>query len=661
MIERGTMMKRFVVLSLILAMGVSSLAARHYYRYGWEDVDTLSYPEAVLNIYSGRALGNVETTTVYAGNQSLKLVDNNTYANDYGEQVDLCWIQGLQEGDIVKGSFWRYNESPGAGCRIDAYYTQGTGLTYDYWHGDSSYTERGTGNAFWEKVDFTWVYTEIDSYDQSVHTGLVICARPYYDAGDVCYVDDLEIEIPDHATVNTPPIISPLLPGNYDEMTVIPDGPIQERSYGWEDGYADVLGFFGNVYEPQNAEDPNGLANRVLKAYEYPIGDTPQLFVALIKDLQDGDVVTAGFSAFDNTPTPVGGTDADGYPSVRIWAHYADSNDITSYLGSAGGNDTYSDSDPNGWSRLENTWAFAPGDTGADALMIEARLYSPTDATAAQEFYIDDVNVIAPEAATIIFPGDVYLAADYSTRPTYGWENFTGPATEQNVLLGTFGMVNAELELFDPYAGSNALLLTDAEDVYTMSTLRQLMNRGYTVDLNGSATPEGYLAVVTGLNNGERVNVSIQAKSNSANPDTGVRLWAHYIYDENDTASYAGSAGGFAAYPNDTTWAKLSYPWTFVANPADPYVDPQGTSRIPVGMVIKARAYSENGEGGVIDDLIIEAPVTATVEYPDPANDDICVGGLPEYDFNLDCQVTLDDFADFAGGWLGCNLQPLCN
>ena len=475
-------------------------------------------------------------------------------------------------------------------------------------------------------------------------------ARPYSAQGDICYVDSLEVETPNHATV--------LFPGDTDEVITIPDlydpNAVQHRYYSWEDGFADVLGFSGNLYDPTNttAPDPVRTGSRSLKVSEFPTGDTPQAYIAMIKGLHDGDKVTAGFWAYDDTP----GDATAGYPSVRIWAHYVDPNDITSYYGSAGGNEAWSGAAA--WSRLENEWTFASGDPVANALVIEARIYTPADANS-QDYWIDDVNVIAPETATIIFPEDWYQASDFSTS-TYTWGNFSGPDTEQNVVLGTFGSVNAALELFDSYNGDGkALLLTEGSQAYTTSTLRQAMGRGYEVNYNSSITPEGYLAVITGLQQGQRVKAGFQAKCNSPSETAGVRLWAHYIYDENDLSSYAGSAGGLGAYPDADEWLKLTRPWFFDTTP---YTDTEGIERIPVGIVISGRAYSATGEGGLIDDLFVEAPVTATVAFPDPANDPICVGGLPEYDFNLDCKVNLLDFADFAAGWLNCNLQPdSCN
>ena len=632
-------MKKTVCWMMVLGMSILGYADRHLYRYGWENVGSGG---PLLGKYRPQDVTeSVDTTVVHGGSQSVKMIDNDNYTNDaiYGEQAYLCWINGLQTGDVVQASFWRYNASPTAGCRISANYTKNGDMTYSTYFSDGDSISAGIGTTgVWKKVSYVWTFTA----GSVPNTGMMILARIYRDPGDVCYVDDLEVIVPER------PGITIAFPGTPEYQAILNDDPnaLQTRSYGWEDGFADVLGFSGNVYEPKNTGSPDPVfsGSRSLKVTEYPMEGTPEVCLALVTGLEDGDLVTAGFSAYDDTP--------NASPSMRIWAYYTNADDFTRSLGSAGGNETYSGA--SAWSRLEHTWAFASGDGSANALMICARLYSPTEGVTEQPYFIDDVNVIAPSHATIIFPGDLYKQADYGVS-SYSWANFSSSSSEENVLLGTFGMVGAELETFDSHNGDGkALSLWDATELYTLSTLKQAMNRGYDVDRNGPITPEGYLAVVKGLSKNDFVKASFWAKRYSGQTGGGVRLWAHYIYDENDLNSFAGSAGGFEAYPGED-WSKLSYRWVF--NNA-PYMDWQGIERIPVGLVITARAYSANGEGGLIDDLTVEAPADATVEYPDPSKPAICTGGLPEFDWNLDCRVNLTDFAEFANAWLKCNLQP---
>ena len=78
-------------------------------------------------------------------------------------------------------------------------------------------------------------------------------------------------------------------------------------------------------------------------------------------------------------------------PSLRIWASYATSDDITNYSGSAGGNSTYSSGTPiNPWSEVGHQWTFDSNDGARDALVIQARFYNANDG---DTLYVDDLNV----------------------------------------------------------------------------------------------------------------------------------------------------------------------------------------------------------------------------------------------------------------------------
>lgn len=169
---------------------------------------------------------------------------------------------------------------------------------------------------------------------------------------------------------------------------------------GWEDGVSTVVGTFGNVANVANVDSgteiinnvagnsvsPNG-GSRMLTVSEAPHGGTPQALLAFVEGLTDGDTVTASFFGYDST---------DGAsPSMRVWGHYANSGDVNSYAGSAGGNSTYTGGATAGWFEVDHTWTF-DSDTGSrDALVVEARLYSSpsTDDNAATSYFIDDLSV----------------------------------------------------------------------------------------------------------------------------------------------------------------------------------------------------------------------------------------------------------------------------
>ena len=180
----------------------------------------------------------------------------------------------------------------------------------------------------------------------------------------------------------------------------------QTLTYGWEDGVATHLGTYGNVGETINVGDFAHTGTHSLYMTEDPIGSTPQVFVAWIAALQDGDEVTVSFWSYDDTP--------DASPSSRIWAHYT-SYDILDYQGSAGGNEVYSDG--TGWVEQSFTWTVDLA-TNPDrvALCIEFRMYSSDPPL--NIYWCDDVTVTAPDEAQIFFADDDPVVANDET--TFG-------------------------------------------------------------------------------------------------------------------------------------------------------------------------------------------------------------------------------------------------
>ena len=184
--------------------------------------------------------------------------------------------------------------------------------------------------------------------------------------------------------------------------------------YGWEDG-GTMLGSYGNLTNASNVASgmdgstpvtPNA-GSAMLQVTESPHSGTPQAYVAFIENLTDGEIVTASFWGWDSTP--------GASPSLRIWAHYALSGDINSYQGSAGGNSTYTDG--TGWDQVDHTWTFDSAGGTRDALVIEARLYStPSTGDYSTDFWIDDLQVTAPETALVNTPTAVELAS-FSATP----------------------------------------------------------------------------------------------------------------------------------------------------------------------------------------------------------------------------------------------------
>ncbi len=168
--------------------------------------------------------------------------------------------------------------------------------------------------------------------------------------------------------------------------------------YGWEDG-GTSLGEFGLV---EYANDGTNVSEGVSALSVREVGSgTGQIYAAWITGLNEGDVVTASFDAYDDSP-------GSAYTSTRIWGHFALDGDINAYDGSAGGNSTFSDG--LGWNNLSYTWTIPAGKT---TLVVEIRPYgaSPFDQT---PNWVDNICVTAPEAAIIYFPGGTVPASESS-------------------------------------------------------------------------------------------------------------------------------------------------------------------------------------------------------------------------------------------------------
>jgi len=166
-----------------------------------------------------------------------------------------------------------------------------------------------------------------------------------------------------------------------------------EYFYGFEDQGL-PLGYYGDM-NCTIVMDPVYAGTYALQCEDAAESGTPQAYIAWITGLADGDVVTAGFWRYDDTP--------GASPSIRIWGHWNDDpNDINGYAGSAGGQDDYGPG--TGWDYTEYTWTVSGGHTG---LVIEARTYSVAGDTA----WIDDIYVNAPLNTCVMLPeGDVATA-----------------------------------------------------------------------------------------------------------------------------------------------------------------------------------------------------------------------------------------------------------
>lgn len=168
----------------------------------------------------------------------------------------------------------------------------------------------------------------------------------------------------------------------------------------WED--PNVLGYFGtygNVGAVEYSDNAYS-GNYSLSITEDPVGGTPQVYVAYITGLSAGDTVTASAWML--------GLDGDGdgdSAKGRLWGHYFDGSDLTSYEGSASGPSSYGGEDAT-WSNTDHTWTVAADKT---ALIIEARIYSYSGGD--EQIWIDDLIVSSSNANASIFVGGVPIPA----------------------------------------------------------------------------------------------------------------------------------------------------------------------------------------------------------------------------------------------------------
>lgn len=183
---------KYVFIAVLLLAFSQVAVADITVNYGWEGTDT------ILGVYPADTsmIASLVTSPVHGGSQSLCLEDN--LATSGTPQAFVAWVVGLQDGDEVTGSFWRYDTTPGTSpsCRIWAHWNDDPDDIYGYAGSASGNDDYGPGTG-WDETSWTW--TVVDG-----HTGLVIEARTYSSAGDIAWIDDMIITAPGNATIWTP-------------------------------------------------------------------------------------------------------------------------------------------------------------------------------------------------------------------------------------------------------------------------------------------------------------------------------------------------------------------------------------------------------------------------------------------------------------------------
>jgi hypothetical protein len=190
----------------------------------------------------------------------------------------------------------------------------------------------------------------------------------------------------------------------------------------------------------------------------------------------------------------------------------------------------------------------------------------------------------------IIAGGAILIAAHLASAAqvvNFGWEDGAG------TVLGLFGagtppIIATNVAAPDPvHGGLRSLKLEDNEP---------------------SGTPEGYLAWIQDLSDGDVVDAGFwRYDTTPGSPGApSCRIWAHWNDDPGDLYGFSGSAGGNADYGPGTGWDYTSMSWTVAGG--------------HTGLVVEVRTYSNPGDTVWIDDLQITAPDHATiVTVPEPA------------------------------------------
>ena len=431
--------------------------------------------------------------------------------------------------------------------------------------------------------------------------------------------------------------------------------------YDWADG-GTVMGQFGDNVTFENVVDPVTGSGFALKMTEDPLSGTPQGYVGWVTGLTDGDVIDVSMLGLgDGTTTS----------KMRLWGHYTSTGgDISAYAGSAGGPSGYSESATE-WTLLSHQWTFNSDGGARDGLVIEARIYSYADADPSG--YVTDISVsvnTTGSGVSISFPGtscditppvdtdgdgvaddvdncdlfnpeqldcdgngvgDVCDLADGTASDCDGNGvpdtcdpdcNENGSPDACDITDGTSQDTNGngvpdECETGDnngffDWSNGATVLGSNGDNVTFENVVDPVTGSGFALKMTEdplSGTPQGYVGWVTGLTDGDVIDVSMLGLGDGTTTSK-MRLWGHYTSVGAGIDDYAGSASGPSNYSESATeWTLLTHQWVFDSN---------GGARD--GLVIEARIYSYSGAepSGYVTDLTVNAPAGATVSFPSP-------------------------------------------
>ena len=195
------MRKSLITLALAALLLAPALAfgGTNTYIYDWSgDADYLGCFHTFMSADKGPAYNR----TGFSAGDGLLLTKNTIGGYALGF-VATVW--GLQEGDQVTASVWRYdNMSSMPYFALWAHYNDALMQAADARGQDMSvddgncYGDQRLGNQTgWEQYSHTWTV-------EAGHSGLVIDAQVYGSQGAQMYLDDLVLTVPDHASVRMP-------------------------------------------------------------------------------------------------------------------------------------------------------------------------------------------------------------------------------------------------------------------------------------------------------------------------------------------------------------------------------------------------------------------------------------------------------------------------
>ena len=240
-----------------------------------------------------------------------------------------------------------------------------------------------------------------------------------------------------------------------------------------------------------------------------------------------------------------------------------------------------------------------------------------------------------------------------------GWDGFyTDPcaANPSPTAVYVSGLEGQALQLT---ADKLHVRITDSEDFFNFYPLGYTVNawvRTGQVEVYGCIASKQYRSdnhpedsegwVLNCTDTGKAVSSLRQVDAAVSTTDINDDQW-HMV-----TGTYDAEAGVVAVYVDGKLDAE-----------SEPSSDVAPTNVYPVVLGAETVFAELSVYEGLLDKTSIYSyalgPVEVAVLYTDVAGGDICLE-YPEYDFNEDCEVDLQDFAVFAADWLKCNLVPDC-